>query len=178
MKKWLLALVAVPALLVGCGDKKETAALPEPEVAQIPEVEILTPKEVAINETIELAAQVVEGGKKVDDAVVQFEVWESGKRDEGQMMDGKLEKDGVYKATTTFKHDGVYYMYAHTTSASGIHNMPKQQITAGSPDMSKVLPEDEKANNNSMDHNMMDHGNNNSEDTEHSDQEKSEKNHH
>lgn len=168
MKKWLLALVAVPALLVGCGEKKEPAALPEPEVAPIPEVEILTPKEVAINETIDLAAQVIQGGKKVDDAVVQFEVWESGKRDQGQMIDGKLEKDGVYKATTKFDHDGVYYMYAHTT-ANGVHSMPKQQITAGSPDMTKVLPEDEKAHNNSMDHNMMNHGNDTS---EHSDHEK------
>lgn len=177
MKKWLLALVAVPALLVGCGEKKEPAALPEPEVAQIPEVEILTPKEVAINETIDLAAQVVQGGKKIDDAVVQFEVWESGKRDQGQMIDGKLEKDGVYKATTTFDHDGVYYMYAHTT-ANGVHNMPKQQITAGSPDMAKVLPEDEKANNNSMDHNMMNHGKDTSDDAEHSNHEKNEKNTH
>ena len=41
--------------------KKE--ALPEPEVPQIPEVEILTPKEVALNETIELAAHVEQGGK-------------------------------------------------------------------------------------------------------------------
>ncbi len=173
MKKWLLALIAVPVLLVGCGEKKEQA-LKGPEVPQIPEVEILTPTEVAIHETIDLAAQVEQGGKKVDDAVVQFEVWESGKRDQGQMIDGKLEKDGVYKATTTFEHDGVFYMYAHTT-ANGVHNMPKQQITAGSPDMTKVLPEDEKANNNSMDHNMMNHGNDT---TEHSDHEKSEKNHH
>ncbi|MGE8000139.1 FixH family protein [Lysinibacillus sp. NPDC093190] len=172
MKKWLLALVAVPALLVGCGEKKEPAALPEPEVAQIPEVEILTPKEVAINETIELAAHVVQGGKNVDDAVVEFEVWESGKRDQGQMVNGKLEKDGVYKATTKFDHDGVYYMYAHTTTGNGVHSMPKQQITAGNPDMTKVLPEDEKANNNSMDHNMMNHGNDTSEDAEHSDHEK------
>lgn len=168
MKKWLLALVAVTVLLVGCGEKKESAALPEPEVAPIPEVEILTSKEVAINETIDLAAQVVQGGQKVDNAVVQFEVWESGKRDQSQMIDGELEKDGVYKATTTFDHDGVYYMYAHTT-ANGVHTMPKQQITAGSPDMTKVLPEDEKANNNSMDHNMMNHGNDTS---EHSDHEK------
>lgn len=176
MKKWLLALVAVPALLVGCGEKKESTALPEPEEPQMLEVQILTPKEVAINETIELAAQVEQGGKKVDDADVKFEVWESGKRDEGQTIEGKLEKDGIYKAETKFDHDGVYYMYAHTT-ANGVHNMPKQQITAGSPDMSKVLPEDEKANNNSMDHNMMDHGNDTSEGAEHSDHEKSEKNH-
>ncbi|WP_313150466.1 FixH family protein [Lysinibacillus capsici] len=175
MKKWLFALIAVPTLLVGCGEKKE--ALPEPEVPQIPEVEILTPKEVALNETIELAAHVEQGGKNVDDAVVEFEVWESGKRDEGQMIDGKLEQDGVYKATTTFDHDGVYYMYAHTTTANGVHNMPKQQIIAGSPDMTKVVPEDEKANN-SMDNNMMDHNNDSSNDMDHEEEKKDEKNHH
>lgn len=175
MKKWLFALIAVPTLLVGCGEKKE--ALPEPEVPQIPEVEILTPKEVALNETIELAAHVEQGGKSVDDAVVEFEVWESGKRDEGQMIDGKLEQDGVYKATTTFDHDGVYYMYAHTTTANGVHNMPKQQIIAGSPDMTKVVPEDEKANN-SMDNNMMDHNNDTSDDMDHEEEKKDEKNHH
>jgi len=177
MKKWLFALIAVPALLVGCGEKKEQAALPEPEVPQIPEVEILTPKEVALNETIELAAHVEQGGKNVDDAVVEFEVWESGKRDEGQMIDGKIEKDGVYKATTTFDHDGVYYMYAHTTTANGVHNMPKQQIIAGSPDMTQVLSEDEKGNN-SMDNNMMNHSNDTSNDTDQNDEKKDEKNHH
>ncbi|KOS64046.1 FixH family protein [Lysinibacillus sp. FJAT-14222] len=166
MKKWLLALIAVPVLLVGCGDKKEQATLKEPAEPQMLNVKILTPKEVAINETIELAAHVEQGGKNIDEAIVEFEVWESGKRDEGQMIDGELEKDGVYKATTTFDHDGIYYMYAHTT-AHTIHNMPKQQITAGSPDMTQVLPEDKKANN-SMDNNMMNHGNDSSEDTEHS----------
>ncbi|AJK86491.1 hypothetical protein D0439_03975 [Lysinibacillus fusiformis] len=175
MKKWLFALIAVPALLVGCGEKKEEA-LPEPEVPQIPEVEILTPKEVPLNETIELAAHVEQGGKNVDDAVVEFEVWESGKRDEGQMIDGKLDKDGVYKATTTFDHDGVYYMYAHTT-ANGVHNMPKQEILAGSPDMTQVLPEDEKSNN-SMDNNMMNHDNGTSDDTDQTEEKKDEENHH
>ena len=173
MKKWLFALIAVSALLVGCGEKEEPTTLKEPELPQIPDVEILTAKEVAINETIELAAHVEQGGKNVDNAVVEFEVWESGKRDEGQMIEGNLEKDGVYKATTTFDHDGVYYMYAHTTTANGIHNMPKQQIIAGNPDMSQVVPEGDKANN-GMNNNMMNHSN----DTEQSNQEKNEKNHH
>ncbi|MEK5233209.1 FixH family protein [Lysinibacillus sp. FSL K6-0232] len=173
MKKWLYALIAVPVLLVGCGDKKEQAALSEPEVPQVPEVEILTPEAVAPNETIELSAHVQQGGENVDDAIVEFEVWESGKRDEGQMIDGKLDKDGVYKATTTFDHDGVYYMYAHTT-ANGVHSMPKQEIIAGSPDMTQVLPEDEDANN-SMDHEMMEHNHDSSDKEDHNNHEK---NHH
>ncbi|MET4561632.1 hypothetical protein ABIA69_002800 [Lysinibacillus parviboronicapiens] len=172
MKKWLFACIAVTALLVGCGDKKEPAALPEPEMPEMLKVDILTPKEVAINEPIELAAHVEQGGENIDDAIVEFEVWESGKRDEGQMIDGTLDKDGVYKATITFDHDSVYYMFAHTT-ANGIHNMPKQQITAGTPDMTQILPEDEKA-----DTNMMEHGNGTSGDAQQGEDEKDKKNHH
>lgn len=151
MKKWLLALVAVPALLVGCADKEEPVAPAQEEELQMPDVNILTPKEVAVNEKIELAAHVFQGEKNIDDADVQFEVWESGKRDEGQKLDGVLDKDGVYKADVTFDHDGVYFMYAHTT-ANNIHVMPKQQITVGTPDMTQVLPEDEDAKMNTMDH--------------------------
>lgn len=169
MKKWILTLLAVPALLVGCGDKKEPASPATLEEPQMLEVDILTSKEVAINAPIELAAHVTQGDKNIDDAIVEFEVWESGKRDEGQMLEGKLEKDGVYKAQTTFDHDGVYYMFAHTT-ANGIHNMPKQQITAGTPDMTKVIQEDEKANMN-----MPNQGTDSSEGTE---QQENEKNHH
>ncbi len=161
MKKWLFTLIAVPALLVGCGEKEEPATSSALEEPQMLKVEILTPKEVAINAPIELAAHVIQGEKNIDDAIVEFEVWESGKRDEGQMLEGTLEKDGVYKAQTTFDHDGVYFMFAHTT-ANGIHNMPKQQITAGTPDMTQVIKEDEKANMN-----MSDHGKDSSEDSEH-----------
>lgn len=161
MKKWLFTLIAVPALLVGCGEKEEPATSSALEEPQMLEVEILTPKEVAINAPIELAAHVIQGEKNIDDAIVEFEVWESGKRDEGQMLEGTLEKDGVYKAQTTFDHDGVYFMFAHTT-ANGIHNMPKQQITAGTPDMTRIIKEDEKANMN-----MSDHGKDSSEDSEH-----------
>ncbi|GLC89862.1 FixH family protein [Lysinibacillus piscis] len=162
MKKWLVALVAVPALLVGCGEKE----LKEPKMPEMLEVEILTPQEIVINAKVELAVQVEQGGKDVDNATVEFEVWESGKRDEGQMIEGKLDKDGIYKATTIFDHDGVYYMYAHTT-ANGIHNMPKQQFTAGNPDMSKVLPEEEDGDDHMMDGEM-----------EHSEHGKKETNHH
>lgn len=158
MKKWLLALVAVPALLVGCGEKEEPVASSQDEELQIPIVDILTPEEVAVNETIELAARVTQGAENIDDADVQFEVWESGKRDEGQTLDGVLDKDGVFKAEVTFEHDGVYFMYAHTT-ANAIHVMPKQQITAGTPDMTQVLPDDEDANMNRMDHGNGDAGN-------------------
>ena len=144
MKKWLIALVAVPALLVGCGEKEVPKDSGQDEDIQIPEVAILTPTEVAVDEPIELAAQVTQGKENIDDATVEFEVWESGNRDDSQMLEGKFEKDGVYKAAITFNHDGVYFMYAHTT-ANSIHIMPKQQVTAGEPDLSTVVPDDKQA---------------------------------
>lgn len=145
MKKWLISLVAVPALLVGCsGDEPEIDTNEEPvDVAALEVVvDILTPEKVAVNEPVELAAHVTQNKEDVNDAEsVQFEVWESGYRDQGQMIDGELDENGVYKAETTFDQDGVYYMFAHTT-ARGLHVMPKQQIIAGTPEMSQVKEDD------------------------------------
>lgn len=152
MKKWLFTFITVSALLVGCfSNETEVDTNDEPIDVEALEVKvnILTPQTAAVNESIELAAHVTQNNENVDDAdSVQFEVWESGYRDDGQMLDGKLEGEGVYKAEITFDHDGVYYMYAHTT-ARGLHVMPKQQIIVGNPDMSKVK-EDEGSD--SMNH--------------------------
>ncbi|MFC7688221.1 FixH family protein [Ureibacillus sp. GCM10028918] len=158
MKKWLLSLVAVPALLIGCSsNESEVDTNKEPVDAAALEVivDIQTPEEVEANETVELAAHVTQNKENVNDAEsVEFEVWESGYRDDAQMIDGELDADGVYKAEITFDHDGVYYMYAHTT-ARGLHVMPKQQIIVGQPDMSQVKEDD---SNNSTDMNMEGHG--------------------
>ncbi|MEG0451118.1 MAG: hypothetical protein RR595_14765, partial [Lysinibacillus sp.] len=78
MKKWLVALVATSALLVGCGEKGAGEPPKEMEIPKMVEVEILTPEVLKVNEEIELAAHVVQGDKNIDDAIVQFEVWESG----------------------------------------------------------------------------------------------------
>lgn len=159
-------MVAVPVLLMGCSSNdKEVDTNDEPVDVEALEVKvhILTPEEVAVNEPVELAAHVTQNNENVDDAEsVKFEVWESGYRDNGQMIDGKLDGDGVYKAEITFDHDGVYYMFAHTT-ARGLHVMPKQQLIVGNPDMSKVK-EDNSSDSMEMDHDTTEeHG-----ETEHS----------
>ncbi|MDM5335031.1 FixH family protein [Ureibacillus composti] len=145
MKKWLVSLIAVPLFLLGCSSNEpeiDTNDEPVDISALEVKVDILTPEKVAVNETVELAAHVTQNDENINDAEsVKFEVWESGHRDAAQMLEGKLDEDGVYKAEITFDHDGVYYMFAHTT-ARGMHTMPKQQIIAGNPDMSKVI-EDE-----------------------------------
>ena len=147
MKKWFYSLVAVPFLLVGCGDDPEVETLDTAEVPAIVDVHIQTAEQLNAGETIQLAARVTQDEEAVNDAKeVKFEVWESGLRDEGEMLDGELTEDGIYVADYTFDHDGVYYMFAHTT-ARGMHVMPKQELIVGNPDMSKVL---EDTSSNSM----------------------------
>ena len=146
MKKLFVSIVAV-SLLFGCSsnDKANTKNEPVDVEALEVKVHILTPEKVAVNEQIDFAVHVTQNNENVNDAQsVQFEVWESGYREDGQMIDAKLDGDGVYKATYTFDHDGVYYMFAHTT-ARELHVMPKQQIIVGNPDMSKVK-EDNSSN--------------------------------
>lgn len=151
MKKWFYSIVAVPFLLVGCGEEElQTDA--NTEAPAIVEVAIQTAEQLTIGETT-LAARVTQGDEVVADAdEVKFEVWESGLRDDGEMVHGTLAEDGVYAADYTFDHDGVYYMFAHTT-ARGMHVMPKQKLIVGNPDMSKVL---EDTSSNTMDHSEHD----------------------
>lgn len=149
MKKWFYSLVAVPFLLAACGDDPEVETLDTAEVPAIVEVDIQTAEQLNVGETIQLSARVTQEEEAVNDAKeVKFEVWESGLRDEGEMLDGELKEDGIYVADYTFDHDGVYYMFAHTT-ARGMHVMPKQELIVGNPDMSKVL---EDTSSNSMEH--------------------------
>ena len=149
MKKWFYSLVAVPFLLVGCGDDPEVETLDTAEVPAIVDVHIQTAEQLNAGETIQLAARVTQDEEAVNDAKeVKFEVWESGLRDKGEMLDGELTEDGIYVADYTFDHDGVYYMFAHTT-ARGMHVMPKQELIVGNPDMSKVL---EDTSSDSMEH--------------------------
>ena len=163
MKKWIFSTVAISFLLFGCGDDNaEVDTLDNGEMPAEVLVEIQTVEQLAVGETVQLSAKVTQNEDAVNDAdEVKFEVWESGLRDNGQMLEGKLIEDGVYTVDYTFDHDGVYYMYAHTT-ARGLHVMPKQKLVVGNPDMSKVL---EDTNSESMDHSAS-HGESNDEEKE------------
>ena len=170
MKKLFLTLAMAAVLAVGCGaedDSVDTLGNGEVPVEII--VEVLTPEKLNVGEATTLEVKVTQSGEAVNDAdSVDFEVWESGLRDEGTMIDGEFTEDGVYTAEYTFDHDGVYYMYAHTT-ARGMHVMPKQQFIVGNPDMSKVL---EDNSSNSMEDNSeaqenQEHGNEQSADHQH-----------
>jgi hypothetical protein len=151
MKKWLYSTIAVPFLLFGCGEEEvEVDTLDNGVMPAEVIVEIQTPEQLNVNEPIELSAKITQNNEAVNDAdEVKFEVWESGFRNDGQMLEGELTEEGVYVVDYTFNHDGVYYMFAHTT-ARGLHVMPKKKLIVGDPDMSKVI---EDTSSNSMNHN-------------------------
>ena len=170
MKKLFLTLAMTAVLAVGCGaedDAVDTLGSGEVPVEII--VEVLTSEKLNVGEATTLEVKVTQGGEVVNDAdSVDFEVWESGLRDEGTMIDGEFTEDGVYTAEYTFDHDGVYYMYAHTT-ARGMHVMPKQQFIVGNPDMSKVLEDNSSSSmeDNSEAQENHEHGNEQSDDHQH-----------
>lgn len=154
MKKTLAVLVfATITLLVGCGDKEATDSTStshnEGTLEEIV-VDIQTAETLAVDDVV-LSAKVTQSDEAVDDATVEFEVWESGMREEGNMIEGNLKENGVYEANFTFDHDGVYYLFAHT-NARGLHVMPKQELIVGEPDMSKVLPDESDSSMSNMDH--------------------------
>jgi len=156
MKKWFMPMIAVPLLLVGCGEQAEIDTNEGPvDISELEvKVDVLTPKEVPVGETVELSAHVTQNKQNVEDAMaVEFEVWESGYRDKAIVLEGEHAGDGVYKAEYTFDHDGVYYMYAHTT-ARGLHVMPKHEMIVGHPDMNAVIPEGDSEEDSSYMQNM------------------------
>ena len=167
MKKLLLTLAVTAVLAVGCGAEDDSVdTLNSGGIPVEVMVELLTPEKLNAGEVTTLEVKVTQGGEVVNDAdSVEFEVWESGLRDEGTMIEGEFTEDGVYTAEYTFDHDGVYYMYAHTT-ARGMHVMPKQQFIVGNPDMSKVL---EDSSSSSMDWMKDDNESQENQDNEQSD---------
>ncbi|QUG42724.1 FixH family protein [Psychrobacillus sp. INOP01] len=153
MKKTLAVLALATMTLAGCGDKdapESNATHHNEGTLEEVVVDIQTAETLSVEDVV-LSAKVTQSDEAVDDATVEFEVWESGMREEGHMVEGNLTEDGVYEANFSFDHDGVYYMFAHT-NARGLHVMPKQELIVGEPDMSKVIPDESDDSMSHMNH--------------------------
>ena len=158
MKKCFFTVLIISVILSGCNEKVDTTKDGSAMPAMV-EVTIVNEDKLNVGEQVELSVQVKQGKDFVNDAdEVVFEVWESGLREQGVKLDGKLKKDGTYAVHYTFDHDGVYYMFAHTTARS-MHVMPKMKLIVGNPDMSKVLEDTSK--------NTMNHGDGEENEEEH-----------
>ena len=140
MKKF--AWLGLSVLLLGaCGTNEAETAGAGNTLEEVV-VDFNTGQTAEAAEEVILSVTVTQGGEAVEDAdEVVYEVWESGHRNDGEMITADHTADGVYEAQTVFEEEGLYYMQAHTT-ARRMHAMPKQEITVGNPDPESIVPDD------------------------------------
>lgn len=128
-------------LLAGCGSEEADSAGTGEMIEEVM-VEFNTGAQADPAEEVLLSVTLSQGDEAVEDASeVVYEVWESGDRDNSEMITAEHTEDGTYEAETSFEEEGLYYMQAHTT-ARGMHVMPKQEITVGNPDPDSIVPDD------------------------------------
>lgn len=121
----MVLLVGLLGTLIAC--TKEEPITEAPELVPL-EAELTV---TATGEDVVMEALVTQGDEKIDDAdEVVYEVWEEGKKSEGEMIDAVNEKDGLYTAETSFDKDGLFHIQVHVT-ANGMHVMPKKTVTIG-----------------------------------------------
>lgn len=131
MKKKIgfLLVVAIISTLVACGKEEEPATefeLPEPLTANLTVTE-----EVEVGGQVDMKTVVTIGDKKIEEASeVVYEVWEEGKKTESEMIESVNEGAGVYRAETSFEHDGLFHIQVHVT-AEAQHTMPVKTVTVG-----------------------------------------------
>lgn len=127
---WLLVMTMLLSLLAACGDGEDKVTEEDDELKML-EVDFDVPEKADPGDTVTLTADVTYGDDPVPDAdEVQFEIWEKGKEDDSEKIDGENHEDGSYSIDYTFEQEGIYEMYAHTTAHSQ-HTMPKKQLNVG-----------------------------------------------
>ncbi|MBS4209296.1 FixH family protein [Bacillus sp. FJAT-50079] len=152
MKKirWFVFISILTLVLAACGSNENNSG--EEDVPEILEVELITPEVADVGETVLLQSIVTQGEEKVTDAdEVEFEVWEEGKKEEGEMLEAKNNQDGTYEVDKAFDHDAIYHVQVHVT-ARGMHVMPKKTITVGD-----AITEQEDHGHEEHDHGDHDH---------------------
>ncbi|MBS4220391.1 FixH family protein [Bacillus sp. FJAT-49711] len=131
MKK-LIGIISISMLvfmLAACNSGKNSNQ--EDEMPEMLDVALEVQETADVNEEVPFKATVTQGDEKVSDAdEVVFEVWEEGKKEEGEMIDSVNHKDGTYEAKKAFDHDGMFTVQVHVT-ARGLHTMPKKSVTVG-----------------------------------------------
>ena len=130
MNKWKIPglIILSTILLSACSVNSNADKLykqPKPLSAHVMLPETIKPRSTQV-----LEVHVMQENKTVDDAKsVQFKVW---KKDAPRKVETvKAHYDGsMYKAKTTFKEDGIYYVKTDI-NARGEHILPTQQVAVG-----------------------------------------------
>lgn len=128
-QKQIIAAILGMLLLAGCAmNEGEPKAH---DVLEVVNVDILTHEEIAVNEEAILQVRVTQGEEYVEDAhEVEFEIWKHQHRDEGEMITGIHQGEGIYQISHLFAHHGIYFVQTHVT-ARGMHVMPTKQLLIG-----------------------------------------------
>ena len=130
-KSFAMFLMAVVLVLVAACSQKEQPKYDNDEVPLPISVDLSVTEEVDVNGTVEMAAVVMQGNEKVEDAdEVIFEVWEEGKKDESIMIESTNKKEGLYTAETSFNHDGHFHIQSHVTARGDAYHA-KKEVTVG-----------------------------------------------
>lgn len=123
--KKIVCLVSICGFLIGCGVDQEQEASAEPKML---DVKLNGPSEVSKDETVIFKAVVTYGDEKVENADdVQFEIEKENAEGQGEMIEAKHRKDGIYEVETDFQEPGIYTVQSHVT-AKDSHNMPKIRV--------------------------------------------------
>jgi hypothetical protein len=80
-----------------------------------------------VNEASELVAHITHDGQPLANATVHFEVWKENS-EKHEFIDAREQAKGEYKATTTFKDKGVYFVKVHVET-NELHEHQVEQIT-------------------------------------------------
>lgn len=142
MKKIIwMAVITGLLILSACGEEEADTAGAGMNINPI-ETIFKSPETTEPGEKMTLSVTVTQGEEFVEDAdEVVYEVWQSGHRDESEMLPAEHKGEGVYEAEASFEEEGLYFVQAHTT-ARRLHAMPKQDITVGDPDPDTIVPDD------------------------------------
>ncbi|WP_204524687.1 FixH family protein [Litchfieldia alkalitelluris] len=131
MRKLLILFILLCLLLVGCNSNSDNIQNDVVELLPLNVVIEIVPEEILPNEPVTFNAYVTHGDEGVEDAnEVKFQIWEKGKEDQDEYIDGIHKGEGLYSIEKTFDHDGIFYVVAHVT-ARDMHNMPKQEFVVG-----------------------------------------------
>ncbi|MBW0934207.1 FixH family protein [Priestia megaterium] len=127
--KSIFTLIFISLLMAGCSSETNNTKVTSEESSEKVVVEIKTePKEIKVNDKIEIQALVTQGNDPVTDADdVEFELWKDGEK-KHEKIQAVHQGEGKYTINKSFSLKGVYYIIAHT-NARGMHTMPEIKIS-------------------------------------------------
>ncbi|WP_215144264.1 FixH family protein [Exiguobacterium qingdaonense] len=121
-------------VLGACGTEKDEESAALPQSMEPVEAELTVAETAEKGETVPLSVRVTQDGQPVDDAdEIKFEVWKNDTKEDSDMINAKLIKDGTYEAEMTFSEEAVYTVQVHVT-ARAMHTMPTTEVTVGNPE--------------------------------------------